>query len=192
MTGKASVKDMVNSIIADLTRLAFQRMVTAPLVGAFDGFLSQFSTASSLGTNIGSQQTAMLASQTSVFANGGVMTALGEMPLRAYSKGGIATSPQLALYGEGSTPEAYVPLPDGRRIPVAMQGNGSGEVTVNVYNQPGSNAKVEQRQTGNGLEIDVIIEQVETGMARNIQRGNGLAPVIERQYGLNRAAGVFR
>ena len=28
------------------------------------------------------------------------------------------------MFGEGSTPEAYVPLPDGRRIPVAMSGGG--------------------------------------------------------------------
>ena len=36
------------------------------------------------------------------------------------------------MFGEGSTPEAFVPLPDGRRIPVAMQGGGGGNTTVNV------------------------------------------------------------
>jgi tape measure domain-containing protein len=56
------------------------------------------------------------------FANGGVMTSSGPAPLKRYSQGGIANRPQLALYGEGSKPEAYVPLPDGRRIPVALQG----------------------------------------------------------------------
>jgi hypothetical protein len=35
------------------------------------------------------------------------------------------------MFGEGSRPEAFVPLPDGRRIPVAMQGGGSS-TTVNV------------------------------------------------------------
>lgn len=54
------------------------------------------------------------------FAGGGVMTAAGPLPLRRYAAGGVATSPQLALYGEGTRPEAYVPLPDGRRIPVAL------------------------------------------------------------------------
>jgi hypothetical protein len=67
------------------------------------------------------------------FAGGGVMTAQGEMPLRKYAAGGIANSPQLAMFGEGSMNEAYVPLPDGRRIPVAMKGGGSGNnITVNV------------------------------------------------------------
>jgi tape measure domain-containing protein len=56
------------------------------------------------------------------FANGGIMTSSGPAPLKRYSQGGIANRPQLALYGEGSKPEAYVPLPDGRRIPVALQG----------------------------------------------------------------------
>ena len=56
------------------------------------------------------------------FANGGVMTSAGAAPLKRYAQGGIANRPQLALYGEGSKPEAYVPLPDGRRIPVALQG----------------------------------------------------------------------
>lgn len=56
------------------------------------------------------------------FADGGVMTSRGPAPLKRYSQGGIANRPQLALYGEGSKPEAYVPLPDGRRIPVALQG----------------------------------------------------------------------
>jgi TP901 family phage tail tape measure protein len=55
------------------------------------------------------------------FANGGVMSSRGPMPLRTYSRGGVANSPQVAVFGEGMMNEAYVPLPDGRRIPVAMQ-----------------------------------------------------------------------
>lgn len=70
------------------------------------------------------------------FEQGGIMTSAGAVPLRRYSAGGIADSPQLALYGEGRMPEAYVPLPDGRRIPVAMQGGGGNRsrhlnITIN-------------------------------------------------------------
>ncbi|HDG8048431.1 TPA: tape measure protein, partial [Klebsiella pneumoniae] len=50
-------------------------------------------------------------------ANGGIFGKEGVVPLRTYQKGGIATSPQLAMFGEGSMNEAYVPLPDGRTIP---------------------------------------------------------------------------
>lgn len=71
------------------------------------------------------------------FSQGGVMTSQGP---RRYSNGGIANSPQTAEFGEGSGPEAYVPLPDGRRIPVQLNmnggtGGGAGggiSVTVNM------------------------------------------------------------
>ena len=70
----------------------------------------------------------------SLFANGGIMTGNGPLPLKRYARGGIANSPQLAMFGEGSTPEAYVPLPDGRSIPVRMKGGGGdmGNIVVNV------------------------------------------------------------
>lgn len=76
------------------------------------------------------------------FAKGGVMSSNGELDLRKYASGGIANSPQLAVFGEGSMPEAYVPLPDGRSIPVSFRGNGTGEsvggnnisIVINVSN----------------------------------------------------------
>ena len=62
----------------------------------------------------------------SAFADGGVMTSRGPLPLRRYASGGVANSPQISMFGEGRTPEAYVPLPDGRSIPVAMKGGAGG------------------------------------------------------------------
>lgn len=59
-------------------------------------------------------------------AKGGIVS--GEMgtpiPIRSYAQGGIANSPQLAVFGEGRSAEAFVPLPDGRSIPVTMSGGG--------------------------------------------------------------------
>ena len=78
------------------------------------------------------------------FARGGVMTARGEvpaarLPVRAYAQGGVASSPQVAIYGEGSTPEAFVPLPDGRRIPVDLAGGESrAPVVIHIHNTIGS------------------------------------------------------
>ena len=69
------------------------------------------------------------------FAKGGIMTAGGPLDLKAYAKGGIANSPQLALFGEGSMNEAFVPLPDGRSIPVTIRSEGGGDAgaqTVNI------------------------------------------------------------
>ena len=62
------------------------------------------------------------------FANGGIMTRDGALPLQRYARGGIARSPQLAMFGEGSKPEAYVPLPDGRSIPVTIKAFADGGI----------------------------------------------------------------
>lgn len=80
------------------------------------------------------------------FANGGVMTGLGPASLRKYATGGIATGPQLALFGEGSMNEAYVPLPDGRSIPVTLSGaattNNTGGVQINItVNRDGTSSE---------------------------------------------------
>lgn len=72
----------------------------------------------------------------SYHATGGIMTPYGNLPLRAYDEGGIATRPMAAIFGEGSMHEAFVPLPDGRRIPVALQtrdGSGGGGRDGSVY-----------------------------------------------------------
>lgn len=122
-TGKLNFRDFAQSIISDLARIFIQRSILGPI-------------ASALGSMFGSGGGATVTSSGGTFfANGGIMTARGSMPLRTYARGGIANSPQMAVFGEGSMPEAYVPLPDGRRIPVAMQGGGGGanvSVTVNM------------------------------------------------------------
>lgn len=84
------------------------------------------------------------------FASGGVMTARGPMALSAYASGGIATGPSLALFGEGSQNEAFVPLPDGKRIPVAMNGGGGQTIIVNVNVNGSNNAPDVRRAAGQG------------------------------------------
>jgi hypothetical protein len=69
------------------------------------------------------------------FAGGGIMTQFGELPLRHYQGGGMATEPQVAVFGEGSTPEAYVPVPAGR-IPVEIKSPANSnqkQRPVNVF-----------------------------------------------------------
>jgi len=112
-TGKLQFADFARSVLADLSRI-FLRFAM------FETLKAVVSPASALGKFLG-------------FADGGVMTANGPLSLKRYAAGGIANSPQLAMFGEGSTPEAYVPLPDGRSIPVKMKGGGDGgNVVVNV------------------------------------------------------------
>ena len=73
------------------------------------------------------------------FETGGVMPGQmrpakgGDLPVRAYAQGGIARTPQVAVFGEGRGAEAFVPLPDGRRIPVDMRGGGGGDIHLHVH-----------------------------------------------------------
>lgn len=106
------------------------------------------------------------------FANGGIMTEYGELALKKYAKGGIAKTPQVAIYGEGSGAEAYVPLPDGRSIPVTMSGGAAGgggapatgavPVEVNIYNQGGEQVAGSSNQSFDGekMVIDVVLKQL--------------------------------
>ena len=108
-----------------------------------------------------------------------------------YHRGGIVAGevPIVAQRGEGVfTPgqmQALAPVPDAR--PVV-------NVAVNVRNTaPGTQASADVRREPSGdLSLDIVIEQVEGGMARHIGRGEGLAPTLERRYGLNPAAGSLR
>lgn len=95
-------------------------------------------------------------------ANGNIMTSNGPLPLKKYAKGGIANSPQLSLFGEGRLPEAYVPLPDGRSIPVSMQGGGGGvqnNVSININmgeSETTQGDAGESRELGKALKLAVV------------------------------------
>ena len=112
------------------------------------------------------------------FADGGIMTGSGPMPLRSYGRGGVAYSPQMALFGEGSTPEAYVPLPDGRTIPVTMKGGGNGMTVVQNFdfsNADGSTV-ANLRQAAS-----VIQEQTKQAIYAEMQDGGNVAKISGRR-----------
>lgn len=62
------------------------------------------------------------------------------LPVRAYAYGGVARSPQVAVFGEGSRPEAFVPLPDGRSIPVTMDAQAQGITVIQNITTPDANS----------------------------------------------------
>lgn len=100
--------------IADATIRGIQAVnlaLTSPL-----GFPANFALAASVGV-----MTAANVARIAAMEKGGIVGPGGEMPLRRYARGGVASSPQMAVFGEGSMNEAFVPLPDGRRIPVTLK-----------------------------------------------------------------------
>lgn len=104
------------------------------------------------------------------FESGGIMTANGPVPLRSYNSGGVANSPQLALFGEGSKPEAYVPLPDGRSIPVTMQGGGGGiNQTNNITISSGSPEATGGSPENPGLDPEML-SQLERQITQTVRQ----------------------
>lgn len=83
------------------------------------------------------------------FADGGIMSSKGSLPLKMYANGGVAKSPQVAVFGEGRMNEAFVPLPDGRSIPVSLSGGTGNNVTIQInVNESGDSVNA----SGNGKQ----------------------------------------
>jgi hypothetical protein len=94
---------------------------------------------------------------------GGARPNTGNMNL--FAQGGITRGPSIA--GEAG-PEAVVPLPDGRRIPVAMQGGGGGGVSIVVNEAPGSRVASRREEGGPNMRrivLDIVNDHLSSGGA---------------------------
>lgn len=197
MTGKISFSNLANSIIADIIRMQ-AKSATSGLMGflgsAFEGFFGGGSSSSGGNTTPGFSS-GDLGSGIRINANGGVYNSPS---LSAYS-GGVYNTPQLFKFASGAGvfaeagPEAIMPLKRGPDGKLGVSSDGSGSVTVNVYNESGSSARTERRSDGRGGSvIDVFIEQVKGAIAGDIASGNGAVPsAMERTYGMRRMAGAY-
>jgi lambda family phage tail tape measure protein len=129
MTGKANFRDLANSIIADITRIAIRQAIIKPLVGALFPDVKN--------------------------ANGNVFAANGIVP---FAKGGIVDRPMVFPFARGGIglmgeagPEAIMPLKrgPGGRLGVEASGGGQGVVVnVNVDAQ-GTSVQGDQSRAGN-------------------------------------------
>lgn len=127
MTGKLNFKNLANSIIRDMARIAIQQSITKPL-GNFLGGL--FGGGSAKGN---------------VFNQQGLVD--------AYAKGGVVNKPtyfamggsgKFGIMGEGGMPEAILPLKRGK----------SGNLGVEVSGGSGSNIVVNVDASGSNVEGD--------------------------------------
>ena len=100
-------------------------------------------------------------------ANGGI-AAGGWKPFPAFANGGTVKGPTLGLVGEGKYNEAIIPLPDGKSVPVMLQGSsirdrmGSGS-SGNYGGSPVLSMSFEST-TINGVEY-VSRDQLERAMS---------------------------
>ncbi len=179
MTGSASFSDLITSIISDMMRMALQYAVIQPLMNSFMTYMG-IPTAHTGGV-IGVDSLSSKTVSPSVFANaprfhtGGLVG--GEIPIIAQAGEAVFTRGQMDALGSELNSKTPV------------------YVNVNIINNASSttSATTSQSQDSSGnLTIDVMIEQIESTMNRNISKGEGLAPLLEQRYGLNPAVGSYR
>lgn len=159
-----SFRDVLDGISQDIARIIIRQQVTEPLGKAVSSFDFKGAGATAwdwLKSVVG-------------FADGGIMTSAGPVPLRKYSGGGIANSPQAAIFAEGGVPEAFVPVPSGK-IPVEIRGAGGG-VTIVQHMTFNGNA---DRSTMAAWAAQ-IREQTKADVLREIQRGGAMSRAVGR------------
>ncbi len=178
MTGKMKFSDLVNSIVEGMVRMAIQYAVIKPLMGGLMGYFG-IPTAHTGGV-IGTDTLSSRAADPNIFANavryhtGGLVG--NEIPIIAQRGETVFTKGQMEALGT----ELNVKTPV--YVNVNVQNNASG---VKATATP-------SKDTNGNLSIDVIVEQIEGAIGKNITKGEGLSPILEQRYALNPAYGSYR
>ena len=178
MTGKANFGDFVNSVVEGMVRMAMQYAVIKPIMGGVMGYFG-IPTAHTGGV-IGTDTLSLKAVSPSVFENaprfhtGGLVG--GEIPIIAKKGETVFTPGQMKALGAelNSKPPVYV--------------------NVNVVNKAsGTRTTANPTRDMNGnVNLDIIVEQIEGAICKNISKGEGLSPILEQRYALNPAYGSYR
>ena len=208
MTGKFSAADLFNSIAEEAIRAAYRMMIAEPIAGLFSSLFSNIGSSLFSSSGTGLQPVEGL----SAVAHTGGLIGKDHLQSRMvspalfagadyYHSGGLVTGlkprevPIIAMEGERVLTEAQQANTARTIAALANRGNsGAGQVNIIISNQ-NANAKVSANSNPNpngGMDINIMVEEIETRFARNIAKGEGMAPVLEGRYGLNPAVGARR
>ena len=189
LTGKKSFGDMLSDFQVRLLAFVNQKFIFDPLFNALGGVLDNIKSDGGLFKFLGSSIGKLFAN-----ANGGIYSGSG---ISSYSNS-VVSQPTVFPFAKGvglmgeAGAEAIMPLQRDSSGRLGVSANGGSNITVNVIEAQGTKANIEQQQNADGtMSINVIIEQLYGVMNRDLQRGTGIAPTIERRYGLNRVAGAY-
>lgn len=186
-------RDVVDSMLRDLARLAFRMAAIQPLFGG-NGTTGLFTQGfSRLGDALGFNG-----------VGGGFSGwSAGTSTLPGFAGGGEAAAGQPMWVGENGRPELFVPKQAGRIIPGEKLGGMGGyggdiriappQTTVNITAPPGSQATETGRSTDSqgNVTLELFIEQVQGMVARGIAEGSGpVGSAIQSRFGLSAAAGA--
>jgi len=194
-----SLREIGSGVLKDIAKQLLHMSVVGPATKGIGGLLGSLLPVAigaivpgisavggpAFGMNAANVDVSKAFNMPSLFAGGGVMTSMGPMPLRRYATGGIANTPQMAMYGEGSKPEAFVPLPDGRSIPVKLDPSSA----MARYQRQGSTGMAsstiggEQMPGANGANAAIDVNYT-------VERINSVSYVTDEQFqvGLRQAA----
>lgn len=178
MTGKASFSDFVNSIVEGMVRMAIQYAVIKPIMSGIMGYFGV--PMAHTGGVIGSDTLSSREISPSVFEGA-----------PRYHTGGLVGDeiPIIAKRGE-------TVFTKGQMDALGTELNSKNPVYVNVNvhnNATGTKASATANKDAEGnMSIDVIVEQIESTIGKNISKGEGLSPILEQRYALNPAFGSYR
>ena len=175
MTGKASFSDFVNSIVEGM---AIQYAVIKPIMSGIMGYFGvpMAHTGGVIGTDtLSSRQISPDVFEGATrYHTGGLVG--DEIPIIAKRGETVFTKGQMDALG------------------TELNSKNPVNVNVNVHNNAsGTKASASANKDAQGnVSIDVIVEQIESTIGKNISKGEGLSPILEQRYALNPAFGSYR
>ena len=200
-TGKLSFRDLTNSIISDLMRIAVRTSITGPLAGALSSGLSSLFG----GSGWISSSAAQAAASTSGYAGMGYRYSGGSAKGNVFFGGNLSdyrnsvvSEPTffthqalISKYAKGAGlmgeagPEAVMPLvrTSGGNLGVRAEGTGKQIVNVTVINNAGAQVETSQRENEDGsLDVEIMIDQMVTRSM--VKRSGGASNVLRKGYGI--------
>lgn len=188
-SGAKTMAEGLSGILDDLQRRIMGRIYDQTVGVLFDGILDGVFGANHAGGMVGEGGMTRRVSPLAFAGaprlhSGGMVPGLrpGETPIVALQGERVLTEAQ-----QDNTARTIAGL-------AALARPATPGVNVVVNNNAGqaqARAQVSQGRDG-GLNIDIIVEEIENRMTRNVGRGEGMAPTLERRYGLDPAVGARR